>query len=156
MILVILGICIVMVIVGAIITATSYYDEIGEVLCTISSVIGAVALIVTTTLTIRVSTYPAIQKEIVMYQEENAAIESRLEETVKAYQQYETDIFKDISKDNLMTYVTLFPELKSDTLVQKQIETYVSNNNKIKDLKSELIYIDVEKWWLYFGGGTNE
>jgi hypothetical protein len=39
-----------------------------------------------------------------------------------------------------------------DTLVQKQIETYVYNNAKIKELREEQNYINVTKWWLYFGG----
>lgn len=152
MILVILGICILLIIGGVWLYNLNYHCEpYGSLAVVIGILVGVTALLVSIFLTVDVASYGGLEKEIAMYQEENALIEARLEETVKAYQQYETDIFKDISNDNVMTYVTLFPELKSDTLVQKQIETYVSNNNRIKDLKSRLFYIDVEKWWLYFG-----
>lgn len=47
--------------------------------------------------------------------------------------------------------VALYPELKSDTLVQSQIEVYVENNKAIKELKSSAINASVYRWWLYFG-----
>ena len=51
-----------------------------------------------------------------------------------------------------MFLVTLYPELKADTLVAKQIEIYTNNNQKIKELKEQKLYGKVYKWWLYFGG----
>lgn len=54
-----------------------------------------------------------------------------------------------------MTLITLYPELKSDKLVQKQINIYVDNNKKIKILKEKQINGKVLKWWLYFGGKNN-
>ena len=56
--------------------------------------------------------------------------------------------FKDKDGINL---VSLIPTLKSDTLVQKQIEVYVANNDKIKELKEEKIDLSKSKWKLYFG-----
>jgi hypothetical protein len=44
----------------------------------------------------------------------------------------------------------MYPELKSDTLVQNQMNIYVANNQKIKDLKEQQINYEVSKWWLYF------
>jgi hypothetical protein len=46
----------------------------------------------------------------------------------------------------------MYPDLKADTLVQKQIETYVANNNTIKELRTDKINGKVYRWWLYFGG----
>lgn len=92
-----------------------------------------------------------IDDKIAMYQEENAKIEAQIAETVTQYQQYETDIFKEVSPDSAITLVTLYPELKADTLVRKQIDVYVENNEKIKELKEEKISGSVTRWWLYFG-----
>ena len=36
-------------------------------------------------------------------------------------------------------------------LVQKQIEVYTTNNQKIKEFKEQKIDIVKDKWWLYFG-----
>ena len=49
-----------------------------------------------------------------------------------------------------MTVVTLYPDLKSDTLVAKQIETYITNNDKIKALKEEKINQELIGWWFNF------
>ena len=35
--------------------------------------------------------------------------------------------------------------------VQKQIEVYINNNEKIKSLKEDNITGNVKRWWLYFG-----
>ena len=87
-----------------------------------------------------------------MYEEENAKIEAQIAETVSQYQQYEKDIFTEVSPETSIQLVSMYPELKSDTLVKKQIETYVENNNIIKELKAEKINGKVCRWWLYFGG----
>ena len=65
---------------------------------------------------------------------------------------YETDIFMDVAPDTAVTLVALYPELKSDTLVQSQIEVYTENNKMIKSLRDQQIKGNVSRWWLYFGG----
>ena len=104
--------------------------------------------------TISVSELPILDDRIAMYQEENEKIESQIAEVVAQYQQYENDIFTNVAENNedAMFLVTLYPDLKADTLVAKQIEIYTDNNQKIKELKEQQIYGKVLKWWLYFGG----
>ena len=58
----------------------------------------------------------------------------------------------EVSPESAVTMVSLYPELKSDSLVQAQIEVYVENNKTIKYLKDKQIKGDVYRWWLYFGG----
>lgn len=115
------------------------------------SIISVVLFIAALVLTKNVIDVVAIDERMVMYQEENSKIETQIAEVVNQYQKYETDIFESVSKENAITYVTLFPELKSDTLVQKQIETYIANNEKIKELKEDAILAPTYRWWLYFG-----
>ena len=93
-----------------------------------------------------------IDDQIAMYEEENLKIETQIAETVKQYQKYEHDIFVEVAPESAVTLVSLYPELKSDTLVQKQIEVYIANNETIKKLKESKISGSVKKWWLYFGG----
>lgn len=92
-----------------------------------------------------------VNKKIEMYQEENAIIEQQINDLVTNYMEYEQDTFKDFKSESSITLVSLYPELKSDELVQAQIDTYIENNNKIKELKEAAIDLSVLKWWLYFG-----
>ena len=114
----------------------------------------AICIIALVAVGISVSELPILDEKIDMYQEENQNIESQIAEVVAQYQKYENDIFTDVAENNqdAMFLVTLYPELKADTLVAKQIEVYTNNNQKIKELKEQQIYGKVYKWWLYFGG----
>lgn len=114
-------------------------------LTAIASFIAAIVLIFTC------STLSVIDERITMYEEENAIIEQQIADAVEQYQQYETEIFTETKSDSAITLVALYPELKADTLVQKQIEVYFANNEKIKELKEEQIMASVYRWWLYFG-----
>ena len=58
----------------------------------------------------------------------------------------------EVAPESAVTMVSLYPELKSDSLVQAQIEVYAENNKIIKDLRDQQIKGNVYRWWLYFGG----
>ena len=85
-------------------------------------------------------------------EEENANIEQDIDRIVKEYLKHEHDTYADLkTEESSITLVTLFPDLKSDNLVQQQLEIYVKNNETIKYLKEEKIDISKKKWILYFG-----
>lgn len=101
-----------------------------------------------------VGTGYTIDQKIEMYEEENSAIEARVDSIVEAYKIYESETYKKYKIEDThdaMTLVSLFPELRSDTLVQEEIELYIANNGKIKELKEEKIDISAARWRLYFG-----
>lgn len=153
MILVILAFSILTIILGVILydKLDCGKDEIG----TVFQIVGAVATIISTivaiVLLIRVLNRVNIDKKIALYEEENTKIEQQIADTVKQYQEYETGIFTEVSPEDSITLVALYPELKSDTLVQSQINVYVENNKAIKELKSSAINASVYRWLLYFG-----
>ena len=118
---------------------------------TISLIVFCVFLIITLCTWIDVSEGKVIDEKITMYQEENANIENEMNILVQQYMSYESDTFGNLKGDSSITLVSLYPELKADTLVTKQIEVYVANNEKIKELKEDKIELSVQKWWLYFG-----
>ena len=79
-------------------------------------------------------------------------IEQDIDKIVQEYLEHEHDTFADLkTEESSITLVTLFPELKSDTLVQQQLEIYVSNNATIKALREEKIELSKIRWILYFG-----
>lgn len=99
-----------------------------------------------------VATADILDDKIAMYQEENATIEQDIDRIVKEYLKHEHDTFTNLkAEESSITLVTLFPELKSDTLIQQQLEIYVANNARIRSLREEKIDIAKKKWMLYFG-----
>lgn len=153
MILVILALGILMVTLGIVLydKLDSGKDGIGTIFQIAGAVVIMLSTIVAIVLLVCVLNRVNIDKKIALYEEENAKIEQQIAATVKQYQEYETGIFTDVAPESSITLVTLYPELKSDTLVQSQIEVYVENNNTIKELKSTAINASVYRWWLYFG-----
>ena len=153
MILVILVIGILTIILGVILydKLDLGKDEIGTVFQIIGTVATIISTIVTIVLLVCVLNRVNIDKKIAIYEEENTKIEQQIADTVKQYQEYETGIFTEVAPESSITLVALYPELKSDTLVQSQIEVYVENNKTIKELKSTAINAPVYRWWLYFG-----
>ena len=93
--------------------------------------------------------------KIAMYEEENTKIEQDISIIVKDYTNYEKDTYKvaseQIENSSLLVLTELYPDLKSNELVKKQIDVYIDNSNKIKQLKEEKINNQICKWWLYFG-----
>ena len=118
----------------------------------IGCIVFAACIIAAFVLTHELKMLNVIDDKIAMYEEENTKIETQIAEAVKQYQEYEHDIFVEVAPESAVTLVSLYPELKADTLVQKQIEVYIANNEKIKELKESKISGSVKKWWLYFGG----
>ena len=150
MIIVIFLVC-----VGVIVFGSWVYNHVGDIpggvimACGIfGSIVSFIALIA---LLATVSGLKAVDAKIDMYQAENAQIENQITECIKEYQKYETEIFTEVAPDSAITLVSLYPELKADELVKKQIEIYVANSQKIKELKEEKIMGNVYRWWTYFG-----
>lgn len=151
MFLLILGVGILMIVVGCLIDTCTQNE--GYLLAMPGTFMAAITLIVTIILGIHVKSLSVIDDRIEMYQTENARIEQQIADVVEQYQKYETDIFMEVAPESAVSMVALYPELKSDSLVQAQIEVYTENNQMIKDLKDQQIKGSVYRWWLYFGGG---
>ena len=153
MIFVILGIGIGLVVLGVIlIEKTNDFEILGTGIVSAGAVVAVTSAIITFALAITVSYNATIDDKIAMYEEENTRIEEQIATVVKQYQDYESDIFSELSPESSIPLISIYPELKSDTLVQEQISVYISNNQKIKQLKEDKVTDRVDRWWLYFGG----
>lgn len=86
---------------------------------------------------------PMLDAKIAMYEEQNTTIEA----IVKSHMDFEATTYKELKSESCI----MFPELKSDTLVQQQIEAYLANNQEIKKLKEENIQFSIVRFYLYFG-----
>ena len=155
MILLILGSCILMVVGGCILDGKTGVDsDICFGISGIGAIVGFFALVGLIIVGVNVKSLSVIDDRIAMYEEENARIEQQVADVVEQYQKYETDIFMEVAPESAVTMVSLYPELKSDSLVQAQIEVYTENNKTIRDLRDKQIKGNVYRWWLYFGGGN--
>lgn len=125
--------------------------SIGRSLQITGTIIIMISVIASIILFMSVINRVGIDKKIAMYEEENTKIEQQIADVVTRYQEYEAGIFTEVAPESAMTLVALYPELKSDTLVQSQIEVYADNNKQIKELKCIAINASVLRWWLYFG-----
>lgn len=155
MIIVLLIVFIFMLAVSAKIHKDTYNDvlDLFSMIFSAVAIVGIIVSVITGIVcTVEVTCASALDDKLNMYEDENKEIEETIADIVTEYQNYERETFKEFSPGDAVTMVSLYPELKSDVLVQKQIETYVYNNAKIKELREEKISINVTKWWLYFGG----
>ena len=104
-----------------------------------------------------ISQLKVADRKIQMYEEENNNIQNQVAEIVKNYQNYEQNTYTeslkniDISNTDVVVLSQLYPDIKSNEMVSKQIQIYQDNNNKIKEIKEEKINNEICKWWLYFG-----
>ena len=155
MILLIFGICILMIVGGFILDRKTKIDsDLCFGIIGIGMVVGFFALVGLIIVGVNVKSLSVIDDRIAMYEEENTRIEQQIADVVEQYQKYETDIFREVAPESAVTMVSLYPELKSDSLVQAQIEVYTENNKTIRDLRDKQIKGNVYRWWLYFGGGN--
>ncbi len=92
-----------------------------------------------------------VDDKIKLYENQNKNIEEKIEVVVKQYMDFEKDTFKELKPDSYINLVNLYPELKTDKMVQQQIDLYTQNNEYITSLKEQKIEKTIYKWWIYFG-----
>ena len=153
MILLIFGICILMAISGSI-RYNKFHTDTSWNVATFGLILSVCFFVAIIVLGFVVKSLSVIDDRIAMYEEENTRIEQQIADVVEQYQKYETDIFMEFAPESAVTMVSLYPELKSDSLVQAQIEVYTENNKTIRNLRDKQIKGNVYRWWLYFGGGN--
>lgn len=134
-------------------TRDDYYSYSFDTVSCFCAVLGVIVLIIDCVCGVNLfSKSYTIPKEIAMYEEENQKIESKISATVEKYMQYKKNIIYEVSpEDYSMVLVSLYPDLKSDWLIQSEINTYIQNNNTIKELKSKMINVSIYKFLVYFG-----
>ncbi|WP_270328836.1 hypothetical protein [Enterococcus malodoratus] len=144
-------ICIAITVVGILLMNEWDYDLLGYILLILGLVSAIVFGITVVANMDEVASGKVINQKISMYQTENRNIEEQVDALVKQYMEHEDNTFETARSKDTMTLVSLYPELKSDSLVKEQISVYNKNNAQIKKLKEKKIDVSVAKWWLYFG-----
>lgn len=98
-----------------------------------------------------ISTAHTIDSKIQMIEEENAKIEEKINVAVQNYLEHEQNTLTNLKPENAMAVLAAYPELRSDTLVEAQVNKYIANTKELKELKEQKIDIAKAKWLVYFG-----
>ena len=143
---------ILLLLIGIGLTCRIFMDnDTGEVFSGFGSLISVVALIgIIINIGILINGR-TLDDKIAMYEQENAAIEQSVDVLVKDYYRHESDTYSSLTPENAVLFASAYPELQSNELATKQLEIYVENNNKIKELKEDQINLSRNRFWLYFG-----
>ena len=151
MYLTVFGVCLILVIVFAILSS-NLDSAVCFALAGLSALIAFGSMMAILCDIPDVATAYTIDEKIEMYEEENEKIEQEIASIIQGYKEYEADTFNNILENSdPITLVVMFPELKSNELVQKQLEIYSTNRERIKELNEERIDVKKKKWMLYFG-----
>ena len=92
-----------------------------------------------------------IDTKIEYLTEQNAQIDDEIKLIVASYQDHELEFYKEFENVSSTTLITLYPEIKSNELVNKQLEIYFANQQEIKELELKKIDGGVIRWWMCFG-----
>lgn len=126
-------------------------NPLSYIFTTVGGLFTLVCAIVMIVGTVNISQDRVINQKIEMYQEENVNIETNIAQAVEKYLQHEYNIYDSLQGENIEVLLVAYPQIKSDSLVEKQLEVFIANNNKIKELKEQRLNINVWRWWVYFG-----
>ena len=126
-----------------------------NMVCLMTSLISGLAAVITIIVAaFGISTLVSgmsIDEKITICKQENAEIEQDIDAIIEQYIGHESDVFEEAGDINPAVVFTMYPELKSDKMVEKQIDTYVKNNEEIKELKKQKADLKPWRFALYFG-----
>ena len=94
-----------------------------------------------------------IDDEIAILEQRNESINTSLAEMVQSYTKYETETYEKLKLTDVTVVLQAYPELKTQPLVEQQIQTYVDNQNEITKKQQEKARLKVKRWWLTFNIG---
>lgn len=144
-------ICLICISFGIILWFKKPYSEAGSITLTISLIILVVIVICSLYNINKIVKANTIEQKITVYQEEMTNIENSINPVVQNYLDHEKETYTALTPDNAVIFASIYPELSSNEIVQKQLSIYNEYLISIKNLKLEIAEISTAKWWLYFG-----
>lgn len=152
MIWVLFGIFVVLAIIFGILSYVCWdSEEAWQVLTAVMTTVAFIVLIIGIWLGVTTQRMNYIDEKIDYLEAENAKIDEEILSIVTSFQGHEAEFYENFKNTSATTLINLYPELKSDVLVNKQIEIYLKNRNEIKELQLQNIEASVYRWWAYFG-----
>ena len=144
-------ICLVCISLGVILWFKKPYSDAGSAVFAISLVMFVVVIICCLFNVNKIVKANTLEQKITVYQEEMTNIENSINPVVQNYLDHEKETYTALTPDNAVIFASIYPELSSNEIVQKQLNIYNEYLISIKNLKLEIAEISTAKWWLYFG-----
>ena len=151
MLIVFFVICLVCISLGIIFWFKKPYSDAGPTVFAISLVVLVVVIICCLFNVNKIVKANTLEQKITVYQEEMTNIENSINPVVQNYLDHEKETYTALTPDNAVIFASIYPELSSNEIVQKQLNIYNEYLISIKNLKLEIAEISTAKWWLYFG-----
>lgn len=158
MLIVLFIIFLIMIVIGLVwMGVGDWDDELGGITVFIGGILELCVVTGIIVAGVNISRLQVADSKIAMYEEENNKIQEQISSIVENYKDYEKNTYTeslkniDIKNTDVVVLAQLYPDLKADGMVTKQMDIYTENNNKIKELKEQKLDYQIAKWWLYFG-----
>ena len=143
--------CLAVTVVGGCLAVSDSLDGLGAILLIVGAVAALVSVAVLISFVRDLVNGRIIDEQIALYATANAEIESEVARIAEKYMEFEKGTFESLKGESPITLTTIYPELKSNEIISRQIDLYIENNQKIIELKERKINITTAKWWVYFG-----
>lgn len=132
------------------ILSDSYND--GEGIIILGSVICVPSLVVLL-ITGGVYNYDSstIDSRLIVLEEQNTTVLTQVEPLVQQALNYESSTYKDFKLDvnKLIIFAQMYPELKANSFLNKQIDIILANQEEIKQLKLDKATLNAYHFWLW-------
>jgi hypothetical protein len=120
------------------------------------SVLGAGIFVVFLTVTaIAAGVYnydkSTIDNRLAILEEQNTIVLSQIEPLVQHALDYESNTYKDFKLDasKIVAFTQLYPDLKANSFLNKQIDIILVNQEEIKQLKLDKASLNAYHFWLW-------
>ena len=92
-----------------------------------------------------------IDSRLVVLEEQNQIVLSQIEPLVQQALEYESNTYKDFKLDaaKVIAFTQLYPDLKANDFLNKQIDIILNNQKEIKELKLAKASLNAYHFWLW-------
>ncbi len=92
-----------------------------------------------------------INSRLVVLEEQNQVVLSQIEPLVQQALEYESNTYKEFKLDaaKIIAFTQLYPDLKANSFLNKQIDIILANQEEIKQLKLAKATLNAYHFWLW-------
>lgn len=92
-----------------------------------------------------------IHSRLAVLEEQNTTVLTQVEPLVQQALNYESSTYKDLKLDvnKLIIFAQMYPELKANSFLNKQIDIILVNQEEIKQLKLDKAALNAYHFWLW-------
>lgn len=92
-----------------------------------------------------------INSRLDVLEEQNTTVLTQVEPIIQQALNYESSTYKDLKLDvnKLIIFAQMYPELKANSFLNKQIDIILANQEEIKQLKLDKATLNAYHFWLW-------